>query len=64
MIVIAGREYGRVTDVAEAFGVSPKTIYKWKAQGKIPQPKRTVAGFVWRMDHLKQWFENELKAAR
>ena len=64
MIIIAGREYGKIKDVAEAFGVKPKTIYDWIYKGKIPKPKKTVAGFVWRMDHLMKWFEQELKNAQ
>lgn len=63
MIVIAGHEYGKVKDVAAAFGVSVKTVYKWMYTGRIPQPKKTFAGYVWRMDHLMKWFEQELKTA-
>lgn len=52
MIKICGYEYGTVADVAEAFGVKPKTIYVWIARGRIPRGGKSPRGMVWRMDKL------------
>lgn len=35
MIKIGPYEYGTVEDLAKTFGRTPKTIYRWIAEGKI-----------------------------
>lgn len=52
MIKICGYEYGTVADVAEAFGVKPKTVYTWISLGKLPRGGKSPLGMVWRMDKL------------
>ena len=53
MIKIAGYEYGTVSDLAETFGRTPKTIYRWIAEGKIPHGGKSPHGrMVWRMDKI------------
>ena len=36
-----------ITEVAEAVGVSPKTIARWEKSGKVRRPKRDWRG--WRV---------------
>lgn len=57
MIKICGYEYGTVADVAEAFGVKPKTVYKWMKEGKLPRGGRSPVGMVWRMDKLAEMLD-------
>ncbi|HET8645117.1 MAG TPA: TOBE domain-containing protein [Vicinamibacteria bacterium] len=33
------------TQVCQALGVSPKTLYLWERQGRIPAPRRTSRGW-------------------
>jgi molybdopterin-binding protein len=35
------------TQVCQALGISPKTLYLWERQGRIPAPRRTARG--WRV---------------
>ena len=53
------KEYMDVTDVAEMFGVSPKTIYGWVHAKRIPHVKlsRTVLRF--RRDAIDEWARGE-----
>ena len=52
MIVIAGREYGRVDDVAKAMGKSKDTIWRWVRDGRFPRGKDTPAGMIWQMERI------------
>jgi molybdopterin-binding protein len=33
------------TQVCQALGISPKTLYLWERQGRIPAPRRTARGW-------------------
>lgn len=50
-----------ITEVAEALGVSPKTLARWEKVGKIRKPKRDWRG--WRvydegdLTHIKEFHE-------
>lgn len=33
------------TQVCQAVGVSPKTLYLWERQGRVPPPRRTARGW-------------------
>jgi molybdopterin-binding protein len=33
------------TQVCQALGISPKTLYLWERQGRIPAPRRTPRGW-------------------
>jgi molybdopterin-binding protein len=35
------------TQVCQALGVSPKTLYLWERQGRVPRPRRSPRG--WRL---------------
>ena len=35
------------TQVCQALGVSPKTLYLWERQGRVPRPRRSARG--WRL---------------
>lgn len=52
MIKIGPYEYGTVDDLAKTFGRTPKTIYRWIAEGKIPRGGKSPRGMIWRMDKL------------
>lgn len=52
MIIIAGKEYGRVDDLAKTFGKSKHTIWRWVREGRIPKGMNTPAGMVWQMERL------------
>ena len=40
--------FGTTRDAAEIYGVTPKTVYKWMADGKIARAERR--GGKWRFD--------------
>lgn len=52
MIIIAGKEYGRAEDLAQAFGTSKHTIWRWVRQGRIPKGMKTPRGMIWQMERL------------
>jgi excisionase family DNA binding protein len=50
--------YLTVPEVAERFGVTPKTVYHLAQEGKLPGPK---FGGQWRFDEarLVEWFAEQ-----
>lgn len=34
-------------DIADACGVTPKTIHRWAASGRLPEPRRGLGGHGW-----------------
>lgn len=52
MIKIGPYEYGTVEDLAKTFGRTPKTIYRWIAEGKNPARREVTTRMIWRMDKL------------
>lgn len=52
MIIIAGKEYGRVEDIAKVFGRSPKTIYRWIYEGRFPRGRKSPTGQIWEMSKI------------
>lgn len=39
-------------DVAQRFGVSARTVERWRRQGKLPEPHRVLGRLVWHTDEL------------
>ena len=49
-----------VRQIAAAFGVTPKTIWKWTASGKFPKPIKLSAGSTrWRAEDVTAWMESK-----
>jgi len=47
--------WGSDTHLAELFGVSRATIWRWTAAGILPQPVKLSPGCTrWRLDQIKQ----------
>lgn len=46
--------YGSDIQLAEFFGVSRATIWRWTKEGRLPQPVRISAGCTrWRLDQIE-----------
>ena len=54
MIVIAGREFGRVGDVAEAFGRSKDTIWRWDRMGILRSDTTWAGEKIWDMKKVQE----------
>ena len=47
--------YG-VTEIAQALGVSPDLVRKWRERGKLPEPSAELtAGYVWQGTEIEEW---------
>ncbi|MDS9467823.1 helix-turn-helix domain-containing protein [Paracoccus sp. MBLB3053] len=45
-----------VKDLAAALGISPATVWRWAAQGRLPQPRRFSPGCTrWSLDEVREW---------
>lgn len=52
------KKYLTVKDVAERFGVSTPTIWRWLNAGLLPKPVKLSAGCTrWKMNDLLNWEE-------
>ena len=58
----ATRHYVRDTDLAERYGVSRNTIWRWAKEGRLPSPVKLGPGVTrWRLADIEQW-ESEREA--
>ena len=52
----APRHYVRDTDLAERYGVSRNTIWRWAKEGRLPSPVKLGPGVTrWRLADIEQW---------
>lgn len=52
----AHRHYVRDTDLAERYGVSRNTIWRWTKEGNLPSPVKLGPGVTrWRLADIEQW---------
>ena len=50
--------------LAERFGVSRQTIWRWAGAGVMPQPVKLSPGFTrWRSDQVKAWEQEKAQGA-
>jgi excisionase family DNA binding protein len=53
----------RPKEAAEKIGVSVATLYRWEAEGKLPQRRQIGEGVSgWLDDELEEWIRNRPKA--
>lgn len=53
-----------VADVAAAFRVHPKTVYRWVKNGKLPKPSRVAGWLRWRADQIERLLGPKTTTAR
>lgn len=50
---VSNERYLRDTDVAQRYGVSRQTVWRWTAKGTLPEPSKLSEGVTrWRMSDL------------
>jgi prophage regulatory protein len=47
--------YLSVDQVAQRFGVSKDTIWRWKRNGEFPKPFKLGGATRWRLSDLEEW---------
>ena len=47
------KEFYRVNDLCELFGINPITLYRWRKANKFPQPVRFGARLLWPVNTVK-----------
>jgi predicted site-specific integrase-resolvase len=53
-----------VNDVASQLSVGPRTVRRWRAEGRLP-PAVEVAGIVrWRPEAIERWLAEQQERAR
>jgi len=46
-------QYQRAQQIADRLGISPSTVWRWAAAGKLPKPKKLSKRVtVWRADEV------------
>ena len=61
---MAQNKHLSVKQVAERFGVSVATIWRWSRDGVIPAPVRISTGCTrWRLNDLESWEEQRIGGA-
>ncbi|MCJ9428073.1 helix-turn-helix transcriptional regulator [Kordiimonas marina] len=52
-------EYISAREVANLFGVSTSTVYRWERTGRLPRPLRFSGGVVrWHRKEIHNWLSN------
>jgi len=54
--VTSPRRFARDTEIADRYGVSRNTIWRWTKEGRLPSPVRLGPGCTrWRLADIEQW---------
>ena len=60
-MVDRNRENGQVlinvTQVAGMLGVAPRTVWRWRSEGKFPQPVQIGGSTRWKRDAVLDWID-------
>lgn len=52
--------YASVKAIAERYGVSVSTVWRWARAGRIPQPVQLSPGCTrWKVTDLEQWEQSK-----